>query len=86
MDLRRALTALGERGMRHALVEGGPGLNAQLAHARLLDELCLTLSPRVVAGDGPRILAGPELSQPLEPRVIQLLEDNGFLFLRMACI
>jgi riboflavin biosynthesis pyrimidine reductase len=86
VDLRRALTALGERGMRHALVEGGPGLNAQLAHARLLDELCLTLSPRVVAGDGPRVLAGPELPQPLEPRVIQLLEDEGFLFLRMACI
>jgi riboflavin biosynthesis pyrimidine reductase len=86
VDLRRALTALGERGMRHALVEGGPGLNAQLAHAGLLDELCLTLSPRVVAGDGPRVLAGPELPQPLEPRVIQLLEDDGFLFLRMACI
>jgi riboflavin biosynthesis pyrimidine reductase len=86
VDLRRALTALGERGMRHALVEGGPGLNAELAHAGLLDELCLTLSPRVVAGDGPRVLAGPELPQPLEPRVIQLLEDDGFLFLRMACI
>jgi riboflavin biosynthesis pyrimidine reductase len=86
MDLRRALTALGEREMRHALVEGGPGLNAQLAHAGLLDELCLTLSPRVVGGDGPRVLAGPELPEPLEPRVIQLLEDDGFLFLRMACI
>jgi riboflavin biosynthesis pyrimidine reductase len=24
MDLRRALTTLGEHGMRHALVEGGP--------------------------------------------------------------
>ena len=85
VDLRRVLTALGERGMRQALVEGGPGLNAQLAHADLLDELCLTLSPRVVAGDGPRILAGPELPEPLEPRVTQLLEEDGFLFLRMAC-
>src|SRR6266480_1455568 len=78
VDLRRALTALGDRGMRHALVEGGPGLNAQLAHAGLLDELCLTLSPRVVAGDGPRVLAGPELPEPLEPRVVQLLEEDGF--------
>jgi len=85
VDLRRALTALGDRGMRHALVEGGPGLNAQLAHAGLLDELCLTLSPRVVAGDGPRVLAGPELPEPLEPRVVQLLEEDGFLFLRLAC-
>jgi riboflavin biosynthesis pyrimidine reductase len=86
VDLRRVLTALGKRGMRHALVEGGPGLNAQLAHAGLLDELCLTLSPRVVAGEGPRVLAGPELPEPLEPRLIQLLEEHGFLFLRMACI
>jgi riboflavin biosynthesis pyrimidine reductase len=72
--------------MPHALVEGGPGLNAHLAHAGLLDELCLTLSTRLVAGDGPRVLAGPDLPQPLQPRVVQLLEEDGFLFLRMACI
>ena len=86
VDLQQALTALGERGVRHALVEGGPALNAQLAHAELVDELCLTLSPRVVAGDGPRVLAGPELPRPLEPRVMHVLEEDGFFFFKLACI
>src|SRR4051812_16162729 len=59
VDVRRAVDALGERGFRHVLAEGGPTLNAELALAGVLDELCLTLSPKVAAGDAKRILAGP---------------------------
>ena len=83
VDLTAALHALAERGARHILVEGGPGLNAQLAAAGLLDEICLTLSPRVVGGDGPRLLAGAELAHPLELEPVHLLEEDGFLFLRL---
>jgi riboflavin biosynthesis pyrimidine reductase len=71
-------------GYRSVLLEGGPGLNAEVVHAGLLDELCLTLSPRLVAGDGPRVLAGPELSHPLDLDIVHLLEDGGFLFCRLA--
>ena len=78
------LDELRERGFRSVLLEGGPGLNAQVVSAGVLDELCLTLAPRLAAGDGPRVLAGPELPEPLELRTVHLLEEDGFLFHRLA--
>jgi riboflavin biosynthesis pyrimidine reductase len=84
VDLVAAFTELRARGWRNALVEGGPTLNNDLGTASLLDELCLTLSPRIVAGDGPRILAGPPIMPPLAPRLVHMLEDDGFMFLRLA--
>ena len=79
-----AVAHLHEAGHRSVLLEGGPGLNAEVVHSGLLDELCLTLSPRLVAGTGPRVLAGAELAPPLDARVVHLLEDEGFLFARLA--
>jgi riboflavin biosynthesis pyrimidine reductase len=84
VDLERAIAVLDDRGARNVLVEGGPGVNADLARAGLIDELCLTVSPRIVGGQGPRIVAGTPLDPPYEPVVRQLLEDDGFLFLRMS--
>jgi riboflavin biosynthesis pyrimidine reductase len=40
------------------LVEGGPNTNGQLVAADLVDELCLTVSPRLAGGDGLPIVAG----------------------------
>lgn len=84
VDLPRAVAALAERGAGEILAEGGPALNAQLVAAGLLDELCLTLSPRLVAGNSPRVLAGPDLGAPWPTEVVHLLEEDGFLFLRAA--
>jgi riboflavin biosynthesis pyrimidine reductase len=84
VDLRSALVALAQRGATNVLVEGGPGLNGDLARAGLVDELCLTLSPRIVGGDGPRLMAGPTLMPPLNAHVMHLLEEDGFLFARLA--
>jgi riboflavin-specific deaminase-like protein len=83
VDLERALAALGARGARSVLVEGGPQLNAQLADAGLMDELCLTVSPRLVGGDGPRVLAGRQAAEPVALRTMHLLEEDGFYFLRL---
>ncbi|HUE59469.1 MAG TPA: pyrimidine reductase family protein, partial [Acidimicrobiales bacterium] len=83
-DARAILEHLQERSHRSVLLEGGPALNAEVVDAGLLDELCLTLSPRLVAGDGPRVLAGPELAEPLDLEVIHLLEEDGFLFYRLG--
>jgi riboflavin biosynthesis pyrimidine reductase len=84
VDPHQVLDHFKSRGYRSVLLEGGPRLNADVVHVGLLDELCLTLSPRLVAGDGPRVLAGPELSSPLDLDVVHLLEDEGFLFYRLA--
>ena len=82
VDFRRALAELGARGYRNVLAEGGPTMNAGLASAGLLDELCLTFSPKLVAGDAGRILAGPALPAPAELRLRSVLEEEGYLFLR----
>jgi len=82
VDLARALDALGARGWRAVLCEGGPTLNGQLAAAGLLDELCLTLSPRLVGGDAKRLLAGPLLPGPPTLTLASACEEDGFLFLR----
>ncbi len=82
VDLGRALTAFAERGARRVLAEGGPTLNGQLARAGLLDELCLTLSPRLVSGASKRIVAGEELPTPTEMALQSVCEEDGFLFLR----
>lgn len=82
VDLAAALQRLGERGVRNVLAEGGPRVSAQLAAGGLLDELCLTLAPKLIAGNAARILNGPELDQPVTLDLGHVLESDGYLFLR----
>jgi riboflavin biosynthesis pyrimidine reductase len=82
VDLAAALAALADRGHQAVLAEGGPTLNGQLAAAGLLDELCLTLSPRLAAGNAKRILDGPSLPAPAGVRLCSVCEQDEFLFLR----
>jgi riboflavin biosynthesis pyrimidine reductase len=64
------------------LCEGGPHTIAQLVAADLLDELCLTVAPTLVAGDGPRIAVGaaPDTARPLE--LDRVVVADGDLLLR----
>lgn len=82
VNLPAALVALGELGADHVLAEGGPSLNGAMADANLIDELCLTISPRLAGGDAKRILAGPDLPAPIEFELCSLLEQDGFLLAR----
>ncbi|MDQ3384586.1 MAG: dihydrofolate reductase family protein [Actinomycetota bacterium] len=82
VEPRLALAALAERGHRVALCEGGPHLLAQLVAAGVVDELCLTVSPLLVGGSGPRILTGSATTGPVRLVLDSVLEDDGFLLLR----
>jgi riboflavin biosynthesis pyrimidine reductase len=82
VDLGDAVAQLGRRGHRVVLCEGGPYLFGELVVADLLDELCLTLSPLVAGGAGPRIVTGADLAAPRPLRLASVLEDDGNLFLR----
>jgi riboflavin biosynthesis pyrimidine reductase len=70
-----------ERGVRALLCEGGPGLHNQLEGGGLVDDLFLTIAPKLAGGDAPRILEGdlPAVA-PLE--LGWLLEESGELFVR----
>lgn len=82
VDLPAALSALADRDVRNVLAEGGPRVSAQLVSAGLLDELCLTLAPQLVAGSAARILNGPELDHAAALELGHVLESDGYLFLR----
>jgi riboflavin biosynthesis pyrimidine reductase len=82
VDLIRAIEALGERGARNVLAEGGPTLNGELAHAGILDELCVTLAPSLASGDAKRLLAGSTLDQLARLRLVTICEEDDYLFLR----
>jgi riboflavin biosynthesis pyrimidine reductase len=82
VDLAGAVDALGQRGAGNILAEGGPTLNGHLAAAGMLDELCLTLSPRLVGGDAHRIVHGPALTGRHDVDLRSICEEDGYLFLR----
>jgi riboflavin biosynthesis pyrimidine reductase len=82
VDPARALDELAKLGFRSVLAEGGPSLNAQLAAAGLIDELCLTLAPSLVGGNAKRVLDGPALPVPAALRLRSVCEQDDFLFLR----
>lgn len=78
VDLGAAIAALGATVV---LAEGGPSLNAQLLGAGLVDELCVTVAPRVLAGSSSRLAAGGPAA-PDRWRLAHVLEDDGELYLR----
>lgn len=75
--------ALAERGMPQQLCEGGPHLFGELLAADRVDELCLSLSPVLVAGDAGRIVQGvAEAARPM--RLVHALPAGDMLLLRYA--
>jgi riboflavin-specific deaminase-like protein len=84
VDPKTALEALAERGLEQVICEGGPHLFGWLVAAGVVDELCLTIAPLIAGGTAGRIVSGldSQLTDPL--RLMQVLEDDGHLFLRYA--
>jgi riboflavin biosynthesis pyrimidine reductase len=80
VDLSAALDQLADRGLTRVLCEGGPSLLGELVACGRLDELCLTVSPQLVGGSGPRIVAGPDVDRRFE--LAHLLEQDGELLSR----
>ncbi|MCU1657588.1 MAG: bifunctional deaminase-reductase domain protein [Pseudonocardiales bacterium] len=83
VDLAAARAALEERGLTRILCEGGPTLFAELAHAGIVDELCLSVTP-LLAGPGARRIVAGDL-WPHDPRRLTLaglLEEDDALFCR----
>jgi riboflavin biosynthesis pyrimidine reductase len=82
VDLGAALAALAEMEVGVVLCEGGPTLVGQLAEADLLDELCLTIEPVLLAGGSSRIAKGPSPGVEQRLQLRRILEAEGALFLR----
>lgn len=71
-------------GWARILLEGGPHLHGEFLAAGLVDEICLSLAPRVVAGDRLGIVATPALQPPADLRVAGLLLLDETIMVRWA--
>ena len=82
VDPARAVAALRERGLRRLLCEGGPSLFGSFIAADAVDELCVTVSPSLEAGDARRIANGEAPHRDM--RLVTVLRSADTLLLRYA--
>ena len=75
VDDVRLVTMLADRGWDRILTEGGPHLASSMVAAGVLDEVCLSLTPVVVGGDGPRMTTAAATVTGYVPRV--MVEEDG---------
>jgi riboflavin-specific deaminase-like protein len=84
-SVEAVLADLAQRGARRVLCEGGPTLNSALLGAHLIDEIYMTLAPKLAGGEGPLTLVkGPRIEPMLALELRSLVEQGGELFLRYA--
>ena len=63
------------------ILEGGPTLNGQMLAADLVDEVCLTIAPRFIAGRSDRVAEGPWAVREAW-HLAHVCEEDGYLFVR----
>jgi riboflavin biosynthesis pyrimidine reductase len=83
VDLPSLLRSLRNEGVRALLCEGGPRLHGSLQAAGLVDDLFLTIAPKLAGGGAPRIVEG-ELPQVAPLELAWLLEQDGELLARYS--
>ncbi len=86
LDINAVVAQLRARGLNGIHSEGGPHLFGSFQEAGRVDELCLSLSPVLVGGQGPRISAtlsgGSPATAPKGMRLAHVLHSEEMLFLR----
>ena len=81
LDMAQIVDQLAGAGFQRLLCEGGPRLHNELHAAGVMDEVCLTLVPVVVGGQGLRSTSGAALPVPSSFRLHHALyADDGALF------
>ena len=78
VDLVALRTQLLDRGFQVVLCEGGPHLLGDLLASGVVDELCVSVVPRLVGGPHPRITVGDPLAVDLE-LLVMLIENDTLL-------
>jgi riboflavin biosynthesis pyrimidine reductase len=83
VDVARAVALLRARGMQRVLCEGGPTVLDALVEADAVDEICVTLAPKLAASQpvGQRLSPSP-LPAPVSMRLEHALVCDDYLFLK----
>ena len=82
VDMGLTLAALGERELFRVCCEGGPMLFGDLVADGLVDQLCLTVAPKLAGAGAVRIATGLPATEPMDLSLESVLADEGFLMLR----
>ncbi|WP_418906980.1 dihydrofolate reductase family protein [Glutamicibacter endophyticus] len=77
-DPEAIVQQLADRGLGFIHAEGGPRIFGQFSAANQVDSLCLSFSPRMVAGDGARIANDPREAVH-EMQLNALFEEDSML-------
>lgn len=83
-SLDQAIADLSSRGARRVLCEGGPTLNASLLMDGLLDDIFLTIAPKLLGGNSPLTLVKSGNFGTLGLQLRSFEEHEGELFLKYA--
>jgi riboflavin biosynthesis pyrimidine reductase len=81
VDLSQVLDHFAAAGLWRVLCEGGPALLGSFLDADLIDELCVTMSPLLTAGEGKHLTAGGDAVRRMR-RTHVLADDEDYLYLR----
>jgi riboflavin biosynthesis pyrimidine reductase len=81
LDIHAVIDVLRAHDAPRIVCEGGPHLAQQLLRARLVDEVCLTTSPKLVGGAFPALGTEPLDEQQLELGQL-LVDDAGSIYAR----
>jgi riboflavin biosynthesis pyrimidine reductase len=87
VDVRSGIEALRERGSGRILTEGGPKLMGSMLGAGLLDELFLTVAPKLIGGGPDRspLSDGTDLvGADIVRRLLSVRRQGDYLFVRYA--
>jgi len=82
VDMPALITAFRDRGFRRILCEGGPTLLHDLVIHDLVDEMCLTVAPRLAGPQPLQSTTGPPLGAPRTLSLHHVLTHDDFLYLR----
>lgn len=83
VDVSAALAELRARGLRRVLCEGGPTLLDELTAADLVEEICVTVAPRL-AGVQEVGRGGGALADPIPMRLDHVLGHEDYLYLKYS--
>ena len=84
VDLNIAVDTLVKLGHKNILCEGGPSLNTSLLNEDLIDELCLTITPKIVGGNGKRLFDGLNIDIPIGFEYRNIFLEQEQLFFRLT--
>ncbi len=83
VDVARAVALLRARGLRRILCEGGPTVLDELVEAGVVDEICVTLAPKLAASQPVGLRLTPSsLTAPVPMRLEHALVCDDYLFLK----